>query len=81
LTRYASLTSATVHSLNTGAHDLIDYLLIFALFLLLVVFSLPTIIHLSAILKQDGARPTSQANDASPLFANVPSSSPLTPIV
>jgi hypothetical protein len=60
---------------------LIDYLLVFALFLLLVVFSLPTIIHLSALLKEGGSRPVSQPDDTGPLFANVPSSSPLTPII
>jgi hypothetical protein len=75
--------SPTVHSLNTGAHDLIDYLMVFALFLLLVVLSLPTIIHLSAILKEDGSRSrhAQQTEDAPPLFANVPSSSRLTPII
>jgi hypothetical protein len=74
---------AKVHSLITGAHDLIDYLMVFALFLLLVVLSLPTIIHLSAILKEDGSksRRVPQPNDANPLFGSVPSSSPLTPII
>jgi hypothetical protein len=62
---------------------LVDYLMVFALFLLLVVLSLPTIIHLSAILKADGSPPRRglQTADARPLFANVPSSSRLTPII
>jgi hypothetical protein len=64
----------TVHSFNTGAHDLIDYLMVFALFLLLVVLSLPTIIHLSAILKEDGS-----PKEARPLFSSVPATSRLTP--
>ena len=75
--------SPTVHSLNNGANDLIDYLMVFTLFLLLVVLSLPTIIHLSAILKEDGSRSrrAPQTEGASPLFTNVPSSSRLTPII
>jgi hypothetical protein len=73
---------STVHSLVTGAHDVVDYLMVFALFLLLVVLSLPTIIHLSAILKADGSPPRRvQTANARPLFANVASSSRLTPIV
>jgi hypothetical protein len=70
---------ATVHSLNTGAHDLIDYLMVFALFLLLVVLSLPTIIHLSAILKEDGS--AQSPKEARPLFSSVPATSRLTPIL
>jgi hypothetical protein len=75
--------SSTVHSLVTGAHDLVDYLMVFALFLVLVVLSLPTIIHLSAILKADGSssRRVPQPTNARPRFANVASSSRLTPIV
>jgi hypothetical protein len=75
--------SSTLHSLVTGAHDLVDYLMVFALFLLLVVLSLPTIIHISAILKADGSPPprVPQSTNARPLFANVPSSSRLTPII
>jgi hypothetical protein len=69
--------------LNTGAHDVIDYLMVFALFLLLVVLSLPTIIHLSAVLKEDRSttRRAQQTNDAHPLFASVPSPSRLTPTI
>lgn len=61
---------------------MVDYLMVFALFLLLVVLSLPTIIHLSAILRADGSPPQRvQTTNARPLFANVPSSSRLTPTV
>jgi hypothetical protein len=65
--------------LKTGAHALIDYLMVFALFLLLVVLSLPTIIHLSAILKEDAA--TTLPKNTRPVFANVRSSSRLTPTI
>jgi hypothetical protein len=50
--------------------NLIDYLMVFALFLLLVVLSLPTIIDLSVILKEDGS-----------LFASVPATSRLNPVL
>jgi hypothetical protein len=62
---------------------LVDYLMVFGLFLLLVVLSLPTIIHISAILREDGATSprVPQLKNARPLFANVPSSSRLTPTV
>jgi hypothetical protein len=55
---------------------LVDYLMVFSLFLLLVVLSLPTIIHLSAVLKEDGA-----TSRRARQFASVSSSSQLTPIV
>src|ERR1022692_3133441 len=65
-----------------GARDLIDYLMVLALLLLLVVLSLPTIMHLSTIFRED--RSTSgqlrEPNNARPRFAGVPSSSRLTPI-
>jgi hypothetical protein len=62
---------------------LIDYLMVFALFLLLVVLSLPTIVHLSAILKEEGSTSPDgkQTEGAHPRFVSVPSSSRLTSIV
>jgi hypothetical protein len=75
LDRYAALTSATIHSLNTGAHNVIDYLMIFALFLLLVGLAMPTIIHLSTLLREDESTPKSKS--ARPLFASTPQSSRL----
>jgi hypothetical protein len=61
---------------------LIDYLMVLALFLLLVLLSLPTIMHLSAILKQDrsmsGSAP--EPRNGRPLFASVPASARLAPI-
>ena len=67
---------------TNGAYDLIDYLMVLALFLLLVVVSLPTIVHLSAILRED--RSTSlhppEPMTVRPRFASVPASSRPTPI-
>jgi hypothetical protein len=61
---------------------LIDYLMISALFLLLVVLSLPTIMHLSTILKEDRStsRHAPEPKNARPRFAGVPASARLTPI-
>jgi hypothetical protein len=68
--------------MNTGAHDVIDYLILFALFLLLLVLSLPTILQLSAIMKEDGPASAREPRpkSARPRFTTVPPSSRLTPI-
>jgi hypothetical protein len=42
-----------VHFLNTGEHDLTDYLMVSALFLLVVCLALPTIMQLAALLRSD----------------------------
>ena len=67
---------------------MVDYLMVFALFLLLVALALPTIIHLSAILREDESKHraahTTAAHatkDTSPLFVGVPASAPLTPLI
>jgi hypothetical protein len=81
--RYAALMSARVHSLNTGAHELIDYLMVIALALLLVVLSLPTILQLAGFLRADREARHSAVpanNRERQEIADVPSSSRFSPV-
>ena len=55
LSHYAALMSARLHFLNTGGHDLTDYLMVSALFLLVLGLSMPTIMQLIALLRADVA--------------------------
>src|SRR5579863_10207675 len=64
--------------LNSGANDLIDYLMVIALFLLLVVLSLPTIVQLTGFLTSDRAMPNPKSAD--PLVGDAPSYSRLSPV-
>jgi hypothetical protein len=48
--------SGTLHSVDTGAHNVIDYLIIFALLVLLIVLSMPTIMQLATLLREDPAQ-------------------------
>ncbi len=65
-------SDCTLLSTN-GAHDLIDYLMVLALSLLLAVLALPTIMHLSAIFRDDGSISRHpQAANARPRFVGPP---------
>jgi hypothetical protein len=73
---------APVHSLNTGEHDVTEYLMVSALILLVVCLSLPTIMQLATLLRADitVSRRPQPVNGVDTSFTRLASSARLTPV-